>query len=230
MLPEGSVEMVNIATNHTIDYGEEGMTETLQALAGKAEVCGLHHNTIVSIEGHLFGFGGCRETAYKQNPTVIEQDIGELREKGAEIVIYQCHWGTEYDTAHNALQEAMARACVRAGADAVIGHHPHVVQGIDVISGVPVIYSLGNCCFGGTIRLTTYDAMLAQLEFVFRDTKKPDVYVRLIPILTSGRAQEGVNDYRPVIAGLEDSKRIMQTVQADTPFRLREVFAVVPDQ
>ena len=230
LLPEGSVEMVNIANNHTIDYGEEGMTETLQALAGKAEVCGLHHNTIVSIEGHLFGFGGCRETAYKQNPTVIEQDISELREKGAEVVIYQCHWGTEYDTAHNALQEAMARACVRAGADAVIGHHSHVVQGIDVISGVPVIYSLGNCCFGGTIRLTTYDAMLAQLEFVFRDTKKPDVYVRLIPILTSGRAQEGVNDYRPVIAGQEDSKRIMQTVQADTPFRLREVFAVVPDQ
>ena len=228
MLPEGSVEMVNIANNHTIDYGTEGMSETICALTGMAEVCGNERNPVISLHGHLFGFGGCRETTYKRDPDVIARDIRELREKGAEVVIYQCHWGTEYDNAHNPLQEAMARACVRAGADAVIGHHPHVVQGIDMINGVPVIYSLGNCCFGGTIRLTTYDAMLAQLEFVFSEKKKPDIYVRLIPILTSGRAHEGVNDYRPVIADTADSLRIMRTVQSDTPFRLREAFAVQP--
>ena len=228
MLPAGSVEMVNIANNHTIDYGAEGMAETIRALNGMAEVCGNERNPVISVQGHLFGFGGCRETTYKNDPDVIRRDILEMREKGAEIVIYQCHWGTEYDTGHNQFQEAMARACVRAGADAVIGHHPHVVQGIDIVDGVPVIYSLGNCCFGGTIRLATYNAMLVQLEFVFTEKKKPDIYVRLIPILTSGRAHEGINDYRPVTAETADRTRILRIVQSDTPFPLQEAFAVRP--
>ena len=226
ILPAGSVDLANVANNHTMDYGAAGFEETLASLSGKAEACGYGQLVIREIRGHLFGFGGCRETVYKQDPGIIEREIRELKERGAEIVIYQCHWGTEYAGNHNALQEAMARACVRAGADAVIGHHPHVVQGIDVIGGVPVIYSLGNCCFGGTIDLSTFDGMLVQLEFLFDGEKKTETAVRLIPILTSGAAAEGVNDYRPVIAEKEDKARIMRLVQQDTPFRLREIFPV----
>ena len=220
-LTEGSIELVNIANNHTIDYGEAGYASTLKALEGHAQVCGNERNRVIEIRGRLFGFGGCRETTYTRDPEVIRRDILEMREAGAEFVIYQCHWGKEYESQHNVLQESMARACRRAGADLVIGHHPHVVQGIDFIDGMPVVYSLGNLMFGGTIRLSTYDGMLVQAIFdPERETEK--VRLRLIPILTSGEAQHKINNYQPQVAQGPDALRILKKVQADTPFLLTE--------
>ncbi len=220
-LTEGSVDLVNIANNHTIDYGETGYRSTLDALEGVVPYCGNGNNIVLEIGGHLFGFGGCRETTYCGDPGIIESDIRELKEKGAEYIIYQCHWGTEYEENHNVLQEAMARACARAGADLVIGHHPHVVQGIDWIGDMPVIYSLGNLMFGGTIRLTTYDAMLAQL-LIYPERMENRTEIRLIPILTSSAASQKVNNYQPVIATGEDALRILKQVQKDTPFLLTD--------
>ncbi len=221
ILPEGSVELVNIANNHTVDYGEAGMASTLAALDGTAAVCGNGINAEILLKGHLVGFGGCRETTYIRNPDIIRQDIEQMRADGCEIIVYQCHWGTEYSETHNAMQEAMARACVRAGADLVIGHHPHVVQGMDVIDGVPVIYSLGNLVFGGTIQLKTYEGLVARVCFCFEGTEKT-IRLRLYPIWTSSRAQEKINDYCPCLAMGEDRTRILRQVQRDTPFAIGE--------
>ena len=110
----------------------------------------------------------------------------------------------------------MAHACVRAGADLVIGHHPHVVQGIDYIEGVPVVYSLGNLCFGGTIPLSGYDAILVRAEFAFGEQEKPKISLRVIPILTSSRAAENINDFHPVPAEGMDFVRISYLVQSDS--------------
>ena len=224
-LKPASVELVNTANNHTIDYGEAGMASTLAALEGNAEICGNGINTVLEIKGHKIGFGGCRETTYISNTAIIGRDIAELKKAGCEFIIYQCHWGTEYSANHNATQEAMARACARAGADLVIGHHPHVVQGIDIIDGMPVIYSLGNLIFGGTIELKTYDAMLARVRVKFGEAGT-EVRIRLIPVLTSSRAEEGINDYTPAPAGGEDKTRILRAVQADTPFAISENISV----
>ena len=221
ILQEGSVELVNIANNHTIDYGDEGYESTLRALEGKIPCCGNGHNVILEVRGLKFGFGGCRETTYKKDPGIIARDIQELRELGADFVIYQCHWGTEYEGNHNVMQEAMARACHRAGADLVIGHHPHVVQGVGRIGDMPVIYSLGNLCFGGTLKLTTYDAVLAQAVFHPGRTENR-VSLKLIPILTSSSAAGRINDYRPVPAGETDAMRILRKIQKDTPVLLTE--------
>ena len=225
-LPEGSVEMVNLANNHTVDYGAEGYSSTQRALRSKAEFFGNGINRVLKIGGHLFGFGACRETTYSQSPGTIAEDIENLKAQGAEFIIYQCHWGTEYDAHHSALQEAMARACQRAGADLVIGHHPHVVQGIDMIDGMPVVYSLGNLMFGGTIRLSTFDGLLVQAIFD-PERVKNRVRLRLIPILTSSRAGQKINDYQPVIATGRDALRILTQVQQDTPFLLTEKVTLV---
>ncbi len=221
ILPLSSVEMVNLANNHTIDYGPEGYASTMENLEGRAAYSGNEINTLVTLKGHVFGFGGCRETTYLQDPGIIERDIESLRAMGAEYVIYQCHWGQEYSPNHSALQEAMARCCQRAGADLVVGHHPHVVQGIDYIGEMPVVYSLGNLVFGGTIQLRTYEGLLVQAVFD-PDNKKRSPQLRLIPILTSSRAEERINDYRPVPARGGDWLRILQAVQADTPFSLTD--------
>ena len=220
VLTDGSVELVNVANNHTIDYGEEGYHATLEALDGTAFVCGKENYCVHEIKGHLFGFAGCRETDYKNDPSIIFKDIGELKKTGCEIIVYQCHWGTEYEGRHNALQEAMARACVRAGADLVVGHHPHVVQGIDWIEGVPVIYSLGNLVFGGTLKLQTYDAALAQVFFDFGEEDKAGIRINIIPIMTSSQAGQKINDFCPVPAEGNDRRRIMELIQKDTPYLL----------
>ncbi len=221
ILKEASVELVNLANNHTVDYGEEGYAETLSALEGRTLYCGNGVNRVVEIRGRLFGFGGCRETNYLKDPEIIDRDIQELKDAGAEYIIYQCHFGQEYSALHNVLQEAMARRCERAGASLVIGHHPHVVQGMDYIGDMPVVYSLGNLLFGGTLQLQTYDGLLVQAVFD-PENEKRSPELRLIPVMTSSLAGEQINDYHPVPAVGEDWLRILRAVQADTPFSLTE--------
>ena len=222
VLPSASIELVNLANNHTIDYGEPGYLSTLEALDGKTAICGNARTALLEIRGHLFGFAGFRETNYLEDPNIIEQDLLSLKKQGAEYIICQCHWGTEYSETHNKLQEAMARSCVRAGADLVIGHHPHVVQGIQYVGNVPIVYSLGNLVFGGTIHLRTYDGLLVQAYFLLDGDKKEPVHLRLIPVLTSSTASKRENDYCPSIAAGEDRIRILTCIQRDTAFPLTD--------
>ena len=215
ILKEGSVEIVNLANNHTMDYGKAGYQSTVEAVEKVAEWCGKGHPAVVDVKGHKIGFGGCREMTYKLDPGIIEREIQIMKDIGCECIIYQCHWGKEYSTHFNAIQQSMAHACIRAGADLVIGHHPHVVQGIDYIGGTPVVYSLGNLCFGGTIQLSGYDAALARVVIKFGDGR-PEVSIRMIPILTSSMADQNKNDFHPVPASGDDADRILQIIQSDS--------------
>ena len=215
ILKESSVEMVNLANNHTYDYGEDGYLETVASVESKVLWCGPDHPVAVVIKGHRIGFGACRETAYRNNPDIIRQDIKLLKKMNCEFIVYQCHWGTEYDPHHNAMQEAMARACIRNGADLVIGHHPHIVQGTDIIDGVPVVYSLGNLCFGGTIHLEEYDAVLARAAICFSKDGH-HLSLEIIPIMTSSSSHDEINDFQPVPAIGDDAARIIYRVQSDS--------------
>lgn len=216
-----SIEQVSIANNHTIDYGDGGQLATRQALetAGIA-YSGFEHNYVWEKDGWKIGFGGCRETVYREDPTVVYRDIRELKEAGCHVILYTCHWGKEYDPNHNELQREIAAHAAAAGADIVLGGHPHVVQGVDTIGDTVVLYSLGNLMFGGTIEMTTFDAMLAQVKLRFDKNGYTGCTVELVPVLTSSQAAEEINDYCPVLAEGEDAARILKQVQADTPFEL----------
>lgn len=224
VLHAASIEQVSIANNHYIDYGTTGRDATRAALeAAGIPYNGYEYTYVWEYGGVKIGFGGCRETVYKQNPSIVYQDILAMKQAGCDVIIYTCHWGTEYKANHNELQEQIAAAATAAGADIVIGGHPHVVQGVDSVGTTPVIYSMGNLMFGGTIKMTTFDAMLVQLRLRFSAAGEYlGVTVELIPILTSGQAAEGVNDYSPIVAEGEDRERILQKVQDDTPFTLMD--------
>lgn len=216
-----SIEQVSIANNHYIDYGMEGRDATRQALeAANVPYSGFDHVYIWETQGVKIGFGGCREAVWLKDPTVIARDVNALRRAGCDLILYTCHWGTEYAPNRNATQERMAAAATAAGADIVLGGHPHVVQGVDTVQDTLVLYSLGNLMFGGTIDMTTFDGMLAQLRLRFGEDGYVGCTLSLIPVLTSGRAAEGVNDFRPVVAQGEDKARILQKVQDDTGFPL----------
>ena len=137
------------------------------------------------------------------------------------MIIYSCHWGKEYSPTHNRTQERMADYAIDCGADILIGAHPHVVQGIEKRDGALVLWSLGNLVFGGTHEMTTFDAMLAQLQLHFRDGEFTGTQLRLLPVLTSGAIP--ANDFSPVLAQGEDRERILAQVAADSPQGLADV-------
>jgi len=140
-----------------------------------------------------------------------------------EVILYSCHWGTEYDPAHHALQEEMAQTAVEAGVDIVIGTHPHVVQGVAERQGAVVLYSLGNLMFGGTHDMKTFDGTLARLRLRFDLLGRyRGVTVELLPVLTSSSGDMAVNNFAPVLVQGADYERIWGKIQADTPFQLQE--------
>ena len=221
VLNEGSVELVNIANNHYIDYGTKGRDATRQALeAAGVSYSGYGYVYVWEKDGHKIGFAGCRETTYKSDRDVIRRDVAALRRAGCEVVIYSCHWGKEYSASHNDMQEEMAREAMLAGVDILVGAHPHVVQGVASAGGTVVLWSLGNLMFGGTHDMSTFDATLGFLRLRFREGEYVGCTVSCIPILTSSSAP--ANDFHPIIASGQDRERILQKIQADTPFELME--------
>ena len=76
----------------------------------------------------------------------MEMDVKNLRNR-VDIVVVSCHWGVSGSNQVLDYQHAIGRAAISAGADIVIGHHPHVVQGIELWQGRPIFYSLGNFVF-----------------------------------------------------------------------------------
>ncbi len=223
ILTEGSVEQVNIANNHYIDYGSAGKESTRAALESAGiPYSGFEFTHVWEQDGRKIGFAGCRETVYKRDKGVIKRDVDALKAAGCDVLVYSCHWGEEYSAGHNLLQEEMAQVCAQAGVDIVVGNHPHVVQGVSTVDDTVVFWSLGNLMFGGSHDMTTFDAALARVILRFDETGYIGCAVRMIPILTSTSADIGLNDFRPVIAEGEAKERIWAKIQADSGVLLLE--------
>lgn len=221
ILKECSVEQVNLANNHFVDFQDSGKVSTKNALKGAGiGYSGYSQLYVMEKDGHKIGFAGIRETIYNQDPTRIKEEVKKLRDMGCEAVIYSCHWGVEYEANHNENQVDMAMICAEAGVDVVIGTHPHVVQGVGNIDDTVVLWSLGNLSFGGTLELTTYDGTLARLEMIFDEKGYKGVNVTMIPVLTSSQAAENINDYCPTVAEGADRERIMKLIRDDSAYEV----------
>lgn len=215
ILAQGGVDLVNIANNHYIDYGAKGKRATRDALtAAGIPYSGYGFTYIYEKDGIKIGFGGIRETIYLQNPAQVDKDIAVLKNAGCDAIVYACHFGKEYSRVHSELQTEIAHRAVDAGADIVIGHHPHVVQGVEIYKNCPIFYSLGNLVFGGNLTLSEFDAALARLTLDFSEGKYMGVRVRVVPILDTGSAP--ANDFRPVVALDTDAERILKKMQDDS--------------
>jgi len=103
------------------------------------------------------------------------------------------------------------KALIDAGADLVIGNHPHVLQGIELYKGKVICYSLGNFCFGGNLNPTDKDTMIFQQTFTYVDGKlQPEINAHIIPCTLSGHS--GYNDFQPTIAKDDKWKQIVDNV------------------
>jgi len=213
MLTFGSVEAVTLANNHTGDYGERGKADTRQALdAAGILYCEQGAPAIYQVRGVKIGLIG-NTFPYKDGKRDITRDVKALREAGCQIVIASFHWGSEYSFDFNRDQRNIGRAAVRAGADAVVGHHPHVIQGIEKYEGTYILYSLANLVFGGNINPEPQhrQTYIAQLAFtVYQDGKVDGPELTIIPMLVT--AQQKDTDYRPVFAEGADYDAIISAI------------------
>ena len=168
-LAHAGYTLLTRANNHTMDFGSEALESTLQALdqQGLGHAGAGHDLTearkpaIVEVKGRKVAVLAYSLTypqefwASKDRPGcapadgyLMKEDIQAARAQGADLVIVCCHWGQEKHTRLRSYQPNLAHLAIDAGADAVVGHHPHIWQGLEVYNGKPIAYAIGNFAFG----------------------------------------------------------------------------------
>ncbi len=136
--------------------------------------------------------------------------MADVKAQGAEVILVSFHWGIERNYLPNQAQISLAHRAVDLGASLVIGHHPHVLQGIEAYNGVNIVYSLGNFCFGGNKNPSDKDTLIYQQTFTVRDGQVQidlENGVNLIPCSLS--SQSSRNDYRPTPVSGSEAERIL---------------------
>ena len=140
---------------------------------------------------------------------LVADGMEKLKKQRADLCIVSMHAGIEHVYSVSAEQKSIARYAVDRGADLVLGHHPHNLQGIEKYKGVYIVYSLGNFCFGGNTNPPDKDTMIFQQTFVFekRKMKKGKGTVKIIPCSVS--STDGINNYQPAPAKGKKRTRIL---------------------
>jgi len=210
ILLEGNVEAVSMANNHRMDYLEKGTQDTVAALTEAGivyaydEVVGIYETEGIQvgmISVNEVGDGWLVEAK-------IQKGIEKLKETGVDLILVSCHWGVEKENYPEEYQMKLGKKCVDWGADLVIGHHPHVLQGIEEYNGKYIIYSLGNFCFGANRNPSDKDCMIFQQTFTFEDgILQEDTEIKVIPCSVSSTTKR--NDYKPTPSTGKEAKRII---------------------
>lgn len=196
-LKQAGFTIMNLANNHIMDFGEQGLKDTMQALATRQiQYVGAGLNLTQARAGKIIQTGQQKTGFLSYSLTFpsdfwassnrpgtafgherqIRQDIQRLRQQ-ANIVIVSFHWGEEKSTKLRAYQPLLARAAIDAGAAMVIGHHPHVLQAVEHYKNGIILYSLGNFAFGSYSKNARF-SVVATVEF----SKNKFYSLRLTPI------------------------------------------------
>lgn len=196
MMRELGIDIVTIANNHTLDYGTDALVDTCTTLENAgipyvgagADMDRAKQLETIEVRGRTIGFLAASrvypDTSWVANskkpgmvsgydPTVLLKEIEAAGEYCDYLVVYM-HWGIERDEKPQEYQRTLGKQLIDAGADLVIGSHPHVLQGIEYYQGKPIIYSLGNFIFGSSIPKTA----LLRADV---DLEQNQVHLSLVP-------------------------------------------------
>ncbi len=213
-LRRAGIDAVTLANNHTTDYGGWGLADTLRHLdeAGIAHLgahmseAGARRGLVIETSGGRVGLLSVMEnqshwrlqamafaldTPFRPWPGVarlrysdLAEDLARLK-AASDLVVVVPHWGKNYRPVTRR-QEVLGRAIVDLGADAVIGHHAHEIQPVEVYKGRPIVYSLGNWAFGTIGKKTMRFGMGAALHVEGGRLRR----IEIIPLLTQNRIVE----------------------------------------
>ncbi len=221
ILTRSGIEAVNLANNHTQDFGKQGYRATTDAL-NKAGVGYFGSRSVYIFEKHgiKIAFFGLNSTAFHGNKAWAKEEIARLKqEEGVNAVVFTFHAGQEYGKHRTEAQETYARYMIDAGADLIIGHHPHVVQGLEQYKNRTICYSLGNFAFGGNKSVRAIETVVADVAMTFADNGEYlGQQVTLYPAHISGTYPD--NNYQPVLVSGEAAQEVMALIQNDTDYPL----------
>lgn len=222
ILTEGSVEGVTLGNNHAQDFGAIGLKSTKETL-NKAGVryCVDKEVCFYEKDGVKIAFMGFWESSFHGKLPWIRQEIPRLKaEEGCDAVVIIYHGGNEYKKKHSMDQEKDLHAAIDAGADLVVGHHPHVIQGMEVYKNRTIFYSMGDFCYGGNRkpRAIEYPTFVAGVEMRFDETGYRSQQVTIHPFRISATSPR--NNYQPYPVTGEEANEVMRLIQNDTPFAL----------
>ena len=213
VLTEGSVEACNLANNHSFDYGKQSYEDTKKYIEEAGIVSfGYDRSQVIDVKGIKVGLVGTYELERGIGcKEIMLEQIQWVKDNGAQLIICSFHWGDEGYYHPNDIQIELARAAIDAGANLVIGHHPHLLQDADVYNGTHILYSLGNFCFGGNKNPKDKDTLIFQQTFTFVDGElQKDDDVKFIPCRLSSTTE--YNNYQPVIVDGEAAERVLGKV------------------
>lgn len=216
--------VVSLANNHSMNFREKGLADTLTALrnAGiRAAGAGVSEKeayapVYLDREGIRFAFlayvdpslvkDSDKATATASGVALMDDDFmkAEVKQakRSADFVIVSMHAGTEYSNSTSPVQIEFARAAIDAGADLIIGQHPHVVQPIEKYQGKYIFYSLGNFVFDQVQSKNTREGLMIKVYF----SKKEITKILLLPVFSEKYAQ-------PMIADGQERDSVLEKIK-----------------
>lgn len=204
-LTYAGVTVADIANNHAGNYGIDGIRSTTDLLKENHidVIGGDNQSAIITIRDKKFGFLGYNDIGSKEpgiawaDTSLIQQEIKSLK-KRVDFVIAEFHWGIEYTSTPSADQIRLARTAIDAGADLIIGNHPHWVQGIEKYKGKFITYAHGNYVFDQMWSQQTREGVLGRYTF----DNEGVVNVEFFPVI--------IDDYsQPRFAAEVEAKNIL---------------------
>jgi poly-gamma-glutamate capsule biosynthesis protein CapA/YwtB (metallophosphatase superfamily) len=201
-LKKAGFNVINLANNHIMDFGKQGLIDTIDSLkSNDIRYVGAGMNiqqarkaTIINSGKYKIGFLSYSLTfpesfwATENNPGSafghehqIRTDVRELT-KNADIIVVSFHWGREKTTQLRPYQPLLAHAAIDEGADMIIGHHPHVLQAIEQYKQGVIFYSLGNYTFGSYSRSADYSLVATA---IFKDRRFDSLKITPINVLNT---------------------------------------------
>ena len=235
ILTRSGIEACAISNNHLLDYGQQGYDSTIAALEAQGILyCGNEHYFVFEKDGIRIAFFALGNTFISQYANTVKETIDRLRADGVNAVVCSFHSGMEYAARRRDRdQERYAKLAIDYwGADLVVMHHPHVVQGVDRINDRYVFYSLGNFCFGGNLfirgqqgnsYIRSLESMVVQMDLHFADD---GTYLgqegRIYPCYISSSASQvgDPNDFQPKFVTGTEAQGVIDRIQKDTAFDL----------
>ncbi len=238
---DAGIDVVSLGNNHAMDYGPAALMETMDVLAHSGVVyVGAGANSAAARRPANLTVKGVKTSflaytyrfhmvveAQNRKPGAaiatgeqIKADVQKAKE-WADVVIVSFHWGWEYSDHPDKETRELAHLTVEAGADLIIGHHPHVIQGVEVYRGGLICYSLGNFIFDQNGRRVTRGLML-RCDIGKSGVKKAE----FLPVVIDSA------EFRPGLASEKAGKPILLELQRlsrklETKLELKDNTAIV---
>lgn len=207
ILKKGYVDIVSITNNHTYDYGYEGYSDTMKAL-NKAGILWASEDKTLYLNKNGYTIALIPASLYDSSQTnsIINRIKAASAKSDYQIVYF--HGGKEAIYKPETWKINACHRLVDAGADLVIGNHPHRLQPLEIYKGVNIIYSLGNFCFGGNNHMTSNRTIIYKTVLKIENGKLVQEDTRLIPCYIQDDSKYQ-NNWQPDIIKKEEDKKLV---------------------